>query len=213
MKNNTDIKEEISQISTILNEVKVNINYSSPTGYFDALPAIIKEKINQESNINIFNLETSGNLKQLSSCNKMYAAPKSYFSSLPKIILDKVGDKKNIKDITSKKRFYQYSAAAIFIAILGTILFFNLPHKNKLGDSISNTPVFKEAKYIISHQTLEEELDNLNDKDAVDYLTENGHDLNAALVASLNENVSLPDEIDYLNDNETLNNYLNKIKQ
>ena len=213
MKSNADIKVELSQISTLIENIEVKINYSAPTGYFNTLTDIIKQKIKHQNNTidNIFDSTDYLNKSELK--NKTFVAPENYFSSLPNNILDKVSDRIKTKHYFGGRLLFSYSMAAVIIILIGLILFYNLPHKFVLtNDKSNNLVITNETKKINLNENIDEELDKINELDALEYLKENGHDINAALVASLTENSGMPDEVDYLYDNETLNNYIDKIK-
>ncbi len=211
MKNNNDYNSELCQISNLIKDIDVKINYSSPSGYFENFPDIIKEKIKQ-SKISEDRFDTKEIFLNFKPNSKMFSVPENYFTAFPEIILDKVHSQKKKSVSLIKKRLYRYSAAAIAISLLGTILFYNMPRKSESINPTQTDVVMNEAKQIILNKHLEAELDKVNEMDAVEYLMDNGHDINAALIASLSENISLPEEVDYLYDTETLNNCLSKLK-
>lgn len=64
-----------------------------------------------------------------------------------------------------------------------------------------------DANKILLNHRIEEELETVTESDAVEFLTENGHDVNAAIIASLTDNTNLPDEEDYLLNEKLLKNY------
>ena len=112
--------------------------------------------------------------------------------------------------LKKKQRFYywiQYrvAAAAIVIFFLGMIIYHNiLPQYPNNEKQIT-------AKHS-QLNSIESEMEQLSDLDAIEYLKENGHDVYAALVASLNENSNLPEAADYLKDDQTLTNCISKLK-
>ena len=83
-----------------------------------------------------------------------------------------------------------------------------MPKKQDEGISL----IEKEARKIILNKSFESEFEQINDKEIENYLEENGHDVNAALVASLNEDEISLDNEDILYDEEAVDNYLTNLK-
>ena len=67
----------------------------------------------------------------------------------------------------------------------------------------------KQAKTIIATGSFEQELNAVSDNDIEMYLKQNGVDVNAAMVAASTDDVSaLPEQTDYLIDENTLDEFL-----
>ncbi|MEO7045517.1 MAG: hypothetical protein ABI091_09455, partial [Ferruginibacter sp.] len=67
-----------------------------------------------------------------------------------------------------------------------------------------------DAKQIIKNNSFDQELNTISDNDIEQYLQKRGLDVNAALVASsTDDNSNLPAPEDYINNDNTLDNYLN----
>ena len=60
-------------------------------------------------------------------------------------------------------------------------------------------------------KNFDEAVSNISDDDIIAYLKESGEDVNAALVASVADDKNLPEEVDYLINDKTLDNLLNEL--
>lgn len=170
-----------------------------PPGYFEALPALIINRIHREENENL----------TFASAPNPFTVPDYYFNKLPDDVLSKV-KRGNIFTIG---HFFRYAAAAVVTGIMGLTVFSKL--NNKEITATVNHVAMAEAKRIIHNNSFEQELQNIDDEAIIDYLSVNGHDIKAALVADATENSELPSSDDYLLDEETLDKFLsaNNIKQ
>ncbi|MEI2748723.1 MAG: hypothetical protein V9E88_08205 [Ferruginibacter sp.] len=88
--------------------------------------------------------------------------------------------------------------------------FSNLRRENISG--IETAAVISEGKKIAAEGSFDKELESITDEDIVNYLSDNGHDVNAALVASVTDEQSLPSEEDYIFDDKTLDNFLDELQ-
>ena len=159
-----------------------------PQGYFDHLASDVLQRVKTESEpVLIYN-----------SKNNPYSVPTGYFDQLPGEILQKVDSPARI--ISISKRFFRYAAAAVITGILGLSLF------NRIND---RSVVFSE-KVGIAQLNIDRQLENINDKEIVDYLKNNGQDVDAALVASITDDNNLPSNVDYLINENTLSDLLSE---
>lgn len=206
-----DIQKELSELNSNLPSGLFDNNYETPNNYFTELPGAIFEKVkgfdrNTESELE-FSVFTSG------ETNTNNIVPINYFNSLPKLILDKI-KKERVSDSNRKKKLSFIATAAFCITLLGFILFFGKKDNliqpiNELANS--NSLKFNTIRNIL---TIENNLENINDEEIVLFLKENGHDINAAVIASLTDDILLPGMNDYFCDQITLNKYLyNSINQ
>jgi len=206
-----DIQKELSELNSNLPSGLFDNNYETPNNYFTELPGAIIEKVkgidrNTESELE-FSVFTSG------ETNINNIVPINYFNSLPKLILDKI-KKERVSDSNRKKKLSFIATAAFCITLLGFILFFGKKDNliqpiNELANS--NSLKFNTIRNIL---TIENNLENINDEEIVLFLKENGHDINAAVIASLTDDILLPGMNDYFCDQITLNKYLyNSINQ
>ena len=111
--------------------------------------------------------------------------------------------------IRSRKTYFNYAVAASIAGMIGVGLFFmttsNTGEKNNLAS------LLEEANVILKNGAFDSEMEKLSDDDIVNYLNLNGSDVNAALVASISDDKKLPNEEEYLYDDQTLDNFLKEI--
>jgi hypothetical protein len=176
--------------------------FETPENYFNQLPETILDKIKNEDSPEQENLILSNPIKQTP-----YEVPSAYFETLPENILQAVKTPAKVVSI-SKNHIWIKLVAAVIVGLIGFTIIINLPKKQDEGISL----IEKEAKKIILNNSFESEFEQINDKEIENYLEENGHDINAALVASLNEDEINLDNDDLLYDEEAVDNYLSSLK-
>jgi hypothetical protein len=176
--------------------------YKTAENYFEQLPQIIIDKIKNTNSSKNENLILSTQEKQ-----HPYTIPNNYFETLPENILQAVKTPAKVVSI-SKNHIWIKLIAAVIVGLIGFAILINLPKKQDEGISL----IEKEAKKIILNNSFESEFEQINDKEIENYLEENGHDVNAALVASLNEDEISLDNDDILYDEEAVDNYLTDLK-
>ncbi len=175
--------------------------FETPENYFDQLPEIILDKIK-----NADSPETESPILSTPIKENPYQVPNTYFDTLSENILQTV--KTPAKIISISKNHFIKLIAAVIIGLIGFAIIINLPKKQDEGISL----IEKEARKIILNKSFESEFEQINDKEIENYLEENGHDVNAALVASLNEDEISLDNEDILYDEEAVDNYLTNLK-
>ena len=175
-----DILHELKDISPTVAGIPRDNVLSVPEHYFDCLDAHILFKIN----------------------DKYAGVPDGYFDTLPSEIMNRIRNEKPAKLISVKSTF-RYSVAAIITGLIGLSLFslLNAPEEK------SNL-LYAEAKKIINSGKYEEVFKSLTEEEIENYLSAEGHDVQAALVANAAYNKELPDEIDYLLTENTLDDFL-----
>lgn len=176
--------------------------YETPENYFEILPEIILDKIK-----NTDSLETESHILSNPIKQNPYQVPNAYFETLPENILQAVKTPAKVISI-SKNHIWIKLVAAVIVGLIGFAIIINLPKKHDEGISL----IEKEAKNIILNKSFESEFEKMNEKEVENYLEENGHDVNAALVASLNEDEINLDNDDLLYDEEAVDNYLSSLK-
>ncbi len=176
--------------------------FETSENYFDQLPEIILDKIKNTDSPEEENLILSTPIIE-----NPYQVPNTYFKTLPDNILQAV--KKPAKVISiSKNHIWIKLIAAVIVGLIGFAIVINLPKKQDEGISL----IEKEAKKIILNNSFESEFEQIDEKEMANYLEENGYDVNAALVASLNEDEINLDNDDLLYDEEAVDNYLSSLK-
>lgn len=164
---------------------------SIPDGYFNSLPQQIVSRIQEES----IGLESNISLP--------YEAPVGYFESLPQRILNKVP---KVVQMPIRKPLFKYAVAAVVTGLLGLFLFQTLNPKNT---DFNNSELL--AENIIKTNSYETVLESLSEDEIVQYLVANGEDVQAALVGQSATEDQLPDPLDYIIDDKTLDDFLNEL--
>jgi len=205
-------QKELTELNSNLPSGIFENNYSMPNNYFTELPDAIVEKVKDIDTDTEAELEFSTFTQGETNTNKV--VPINYFNSLPSLILDKINKKNLPAAINRKKKMVSFAIAATCITLLGLILFFSKKDnfiQSRNGLSNSNLSKMNNVRNAL---TVENNLKNINDEEIVLFLKENGHDINAAVIASLTDDILLPGMNDYFCDQITLNKYLyNSINQ
>lgn len=184
--------------------------YTVPAGYFSDLPIIIINRIKEEEGRPYLSQELL-----LAKSNNPYTVPEGYFNNLnPTAHLSDNKTQPKVVKMSTSRSIFKYAVAAMFTGLLGIGAFFYF-HSSTIkteNSYASNERVMKDAQNIIRQNNFNQVLSNLSDQDIVNYLKSSGEDVNAALVASMtDEPGQLPNELDYLINDNTLNHLLNGI--
>jgi hypothetical protein len=168
------------------------MTYSAPMEYFDELSARIYTRISEQ---------------QLPAATLPMHAPDGYFDTLSTRILEqtKAGD---TKVIPFPRRFsiIRYAAAAIVVGIIGLAAFqFMQPKQNKAH------LIMASANEIIQKGNYEEVFESLDETEIIEYLSASGEDINSAIIANASTEAELPDVVDYLIDDNTLDDFLKEL--
>jgi len=173
MRKNQEIQKELEDLSPILAKNDAIEVYGVNENYFDELPISILKKCNYTNTTNV---------------------PEHYFESLPNSILLKINKNKTEHQVKSKIFYIRLAVAAVVIGLLGMIILLLLNQKtNNTSPLVAKKPSIKESLVIASNINIDAEMDKLNEDEIVSYLEENGHDVNAALVACLEDDKSMID--------------------
>lgn len=228
---NNNIISELKQISPLLAGLPRHPVFYVPEGYFNALPQHILLKINKEhthSNVpegyfdnladhimhKIRETEATNISEELPpilasvSRENVHHVPAGYFDSLAQqITLKVVKPKARVISISVFSGFARYAAAAVITGILGLGLFSRLNNK---PENYNMEPVLANAETIIRSGSFETELNKLNEAEITEYLESYGHDVEAAILASAAETDELPDAMDYVLQENTLDQFMDK---
>jgi hypothetical protein len=180
-------------------------NMQIPTGYFDTLSTNVLQKIKAiEHNEVIQELESISSLVASIGNENVYQVPQGYFEQIQ---FKNTNEAKVVK-LNPLRKIFKYAAAAVIVGLLGIGVFKFIDNNNVKPDAAS-IAVFNEANKIIKEGSFEKELENIPDKDLEKYLSDNGVDVAAGLVAStIDDESKLPEVDDYLFDDNTLNEFL-----
>lgn len=186
-----------------------NLENDVPTGYFDSLSSTILSKIKSQQNEN-----TSDEIRNLSPMlysiqnENVFEVPTGYFDGLSQNVLGKVVPKK-ARLVTMQKRtttFLKYAVAAVFTGVMALGVF-------KFTGNVS--PKVELPAYVaqgMKVKNVDAELAKISDADIIKFLQTNPENFDAQTVANkvINEN-ELPSQMDYMVDDQALDNYLNNI--
>jgi hypothetical protein len=189
--------------------------FSVPENYFNGLADSILNKIKNASNESVTEeiLNLSPTLAGIGKRN-VFNVPVNYFdNNVEKILAATVSQPAKVIGMQKRSSFSRYAVAAGITGLIGlsVISFFNnksTTDKNIFASTETKTAM-ADAKQIIKDDSFDEELNNISAKDIQQYLQKRGLDVNAALVASsADDNSNLPAPEDYINNDNTLDNYL-----
>lgn len=189
-----------------------------PEGYFKGLADSIMHKIKTEEVGPALADEYPGFLAAVRYTN-VFKVPDGYFDNLAGEILSKVPATAKVITMKQRPSVFRYAAAACITGILGLSLFsvFN----NKPGIEMSKqgygatakmdkSDIIKRGNDILKNNSFDKMMEALGEEEIEGYLKNDGGDINAALVASLSDEKTLPNEDDYFIDDQALENFLNE---
>jgi hypothetical protein len=198
------IREELQARIIASNFIAPQNNFDVPADYFENLPGNILAKIKaQESNVVLTEMETlSPTIARIGNKN-VYTVPQGYFEQL---VMRATTSAKIVKMNT--RSIFKYAAAAVVVGLIG---FGTMKFIASTKSNIETIALVKEANKILETNSFDETLASVSDMDLEKYLSQNGEDVNTALVAASidDENTTLPEADDYLMDDKTLDNFLN----
>lgn len=185
-----------------LGKIHISANATVPDGYFEGLADEIMGRIKSSSENTAENADLLSQVRHINP----YQVPPQYFDRLADHILRRLALPSKVIVMRKRSAFFNYAAAAVITGLLGLSVMSIVDNRQKdefllpLTGSVPKTNDFDEALSAISDDTI------------MQYLRENGEDVNAALVASAAEEQNLPDQIDYLTDEKTLDNLFRNLE-
>ena len=195
MRENAAIQNELKEISAVVAGVPFCNIYTIPDNYFTEFNERLKNKE--------LSLANDGLIKD--NLSTPFMVPENYFSSLPSHINKKRSYSTSFYKILHLSNTSRKVAAGVLILMAGlfSFYFFNY-NANSFNQKDGQSAVFAEAKKIIANNSFEEELAKVDAADIEEYLTSNGHDVNAALMASVENDEEIPSEEDLLMDDQAI---------
>lgn len=183
-----------------------------PEGYFEGLADAIMHKIKAEASENSAAeiLHLSPAVSAIGNKN-IFTVPANYFETNVQRILNHIPKPAKVVEMKTRSSFFNYAAAAVVTGIIGLSVLSIFNNKTNTNNSLLPATVMAHAGEIIKTNSFDKELNSVSDKDIQQYLEQQGQDVNAALVASSTDNNNLPSPEDYIIDDKTLDDYLNKI--
>ena len=206
MQNETDILNELREISPLLAGMSKTNVFRVPDSYFNSLAGQILSRIKQQQPLSVYNddLSFSPLLQSLKEKN-VFEVPDGYFEQFASGMVSRVQPGKT--RVVFMRSFFKYAVAAVFTGVLALgVVKFNQPVNTKLDATVlAGQQISKDHKF-------DQEFDKVADDDIIKYLEANGENVDAQMVASktLDEN-ELPSQDDYLNDDKALDKYLENV--
>jgi hypothetical protein len=192
----------------ILNFDKKNIQ-QVPEGYFDSLSEAILLKIKKvESENNEEELERSFPVLYSLKNKNVFNVPQKYFEGISHQIINKIKNHQPAKIVSMNAKWWRYAAAAIItgvIAIGSLQLFNNQKNNNPIPSYVESSFQYKTPTQI------DEGIASLSDDEIIKYLEKYGSIMDNDLLIKDLDVKELTATEDYLIDENTLNNYLEKI--
>lgn len=219
MKTTNEILVELQQLYPKLAEVPGTPVYRVPEGYFETLSDRILAGIKEQDVQQEFTEEASAYPMLASLKDKAtYQAPAGYFEQVNDKVSLRVQEDAPAKVISiGHRRWWRYAAAAV-VAIAITVASFQIFNGGEsttpLTAGVENNQLPKAVQESLKYKSPEafrEGVASLNDDEIVGYLEDYGSILDNDLLIRNTEVHEMPDVFDYLINENTLEDYLQKI--
>lgn len=202
--------------TVFLHQDEKSVFQEVPEGYFDSLSSRILSQIKQNDE----SVETE--IKSISPAlhylkeERVYTVPEDYFDHLSEKILDRIDQKlAKVVSFNPIKVWWKYAAAAVVAGIITIASWqvFTTSNKSKSSTIASATmPAYVQlaSQYKTTSQ-LNQGIASLSDDEIAGYLEKNTSVLDDETLIRNTDTKELPAPVDYLIDDNALNNYLKKI--
>lgn len=202
---------EIKELSPLLHSLQTNNVFEIPEGYFENNQEHVIEKIIAAEELQ----ELSPLLSSIKSEN-VFKVPSGYFNNLPGNILKKIHPQEaKVVKMPRRNVFLKYAAAAMMTGVIALAVYNFSNNSSSVAPANQSVAVLDasiEKGRQMNDAQFSEAIDNLSENDIAKYLEKHG---DITDVASLRNNVNendLPSQDDYLLDEKTLENYLDKLE-
>lgn len=184
-----------------------------PEGYFEALSDNFSVPSIELSDNEVLN-ETAKLSETVSKIGKtnVFRTPEGYFNSFEEKLSRQRAQTSKLFSLSKWTTPYRYLAAASVIGIAGLIGFLLLFNFNSMQSGANMAANMKKANQIIRTNSLENEIASLSDEAIVEFLENKGQNVEASLLASLDDEKSLPSADDYLTKENALENVLKSLE-
>ncbi len=209
---------DTTTISALLQSVQRIKQFEVPDGYFENLSSNILNKINQEqANTSMEEIQSISPLLHSVRNVNVFEIPEGYFNKVPDNIFHLVSiTPAKLVSMPKFKSILRYAAAAIVTGAmaLGVYKYTEKPTFTNPVPAVSFAAIDTtiEKGKVMNEQQFTEALNNLTKEDITSYLEKNGSDEDISMLTSNIDGNDLPAKGDYLLDEKTLENYLDKIK-
>jgi hypothetical protein len=205
-------KEELYNLSPMLFSLKGENVFSIPFNFFDTLGESVLDRVKTA-----FTETAEEEIRGLSPIlyslrgEKIFSVPDNYFKSFADNVTKKLKPQPaKVVSMNSKKSWWKYAAAAVvtgIVAISSLQIFIHVSDKN---ENVA-TAYIKASFQYKTEDDLTAGIAKLNDADIIKYLEKNGNVMDNELLTNNTDVSEMPSQTDYLNDENTLNEYLDKI--
>lgn len=197
--------DEINALSPLLAGLQKENVFTVPNRYFDGFAGQLTAQLSTTEISAADELRALSPLLYSIQGENVFTVPRGYFESLAGEINEKLKPAP-AKVVTLRKRsntVLKYAVAAVFTGVMALGVFkFTRDKKVTLDDTVvAGLQIAKENK-------VEEEINKLTDADIVKYLQSNGENIDMTSVTNLIDEKKLPEQTDYLLDDQALDNYL-----
>lgn len=213
--------EELAQLSKSVQGIQPKKLFEVPDSYFENLSTSILDKIKTGANNTVEDEkeELSPLLQSLRHVN-VYEVPEGYFNTVQQNVFGAVkattATTAKVVSIFKRRFILKFAAAAVITGAmaLGVYKYTNKPVVNTMAPEVSFVKLDSsiEKGKNMNELQFNEALNNLTKEDITSYLEKNGSDEDMSLLTNNVEVNDLPGKDDYLLDEKTLENYLDKIK-
>jgi hypothetical protein len=200
MKKDTNIQKETAEISKLVAEITEHHTYQMPEGYFNEMHNNLINKLN-----GIEHDAPQSPLLEKAGKGNILSTPTAYFDNLIDNILSNLKKEKTTTHIFSMHAL-KWAVAACIIGLIGFSIankYFSSENGNQINKEWQAS--LKLSKLIIQKNSFDITLSQLDENTIINFLQENGHDVDAALMASITETEHINEVNEYFCDDENLN--------
>ena len=213
--------DEPAELPLLLQNIPHTNLFEVPQRYFDNLSTVILNKINAQQK----DIAATDELEELSSLlhsmqrTNVFEVPKEYFNVVPINILNSVkAVPTSVVRLPKLRSLIKYAAAAV---ITGAMALGVYKYANKLSVIDNHHPTSLSSIKLdstitkgkdMNEEQFNEALNSLTKEDITSYLEKNGNEEDLSMLTNNVDENTLPNKDDYLLDEKTLENYLDKIK-
>ncbi len=211
----------------ILKKIKGDLSYVTPAfepplsgvpeEYFENLATNILQKIKTSDNADsqTYSIQPGSLIYSVRDEN-VFTVPEGYFETFPETVLNIVKPQAKVVPIKKRSFIWQTAAAAVFTGAMavGALLVSN-NSSNTNSITADTKAVSLNVKYALEYknqQQISEGIAGLSDADIIKYLETSRNNTDDEMLASGVPDKDLPDEQDYLTNENTLQIFLKKIQ-
>lgn len=206
-------EEELRSLSPMLYALKGENVFSVPEGYFESFAKHMVERLKQQPENAEEELRSLSPMLYALKGENVFSVPDGYFESFAGNVAERLKPQP-AKIVTMKKRnsWWKYAAAAVITGAIAvsSLQIFNNSQDMENGKSTLPYDVQASFQYK-TEDDLNAGLAKLSDDDIIKYLEKNGNITDNELLTNDIDVSEMPSQADYLNDENTLNTYLDKI--